>query len=504
MKRCPTCNRLFADETLKFCRHDGAELVSVPPYASETPTLIISPAPASDAPRTKNMAAGSEPITEYTRPETRYAKSGEVNIAYQVIGDGPIDLVYVPGWVTHLEYGWEQPLLACFYARLASFSRLMLFDKRGTGLSDQTTELPTLEQRMDDVRAVMEAVGSERATLFGISEGGNMSLLFAATYPERTFALITFGVFAKRVWDPEYPWAPTPKERQKFYDAIEREWGGPIGVEELAPSVAHDESFREWWASYQRRSASPGAARALARMNTLIDVRNVLPAIRVPTLVMHRTGDLDSNIEEGRYIAARIRGAKFLELPGNDHLVFVGDQDAVLGEVEDFIRSIQHTGEPDTVLATVLFTQIAAQEAATADCDADRLKQLQGFYALAKREAEWFKGRVSDMKREGFVATFDGPARAIRCACAIRDAARRQALEIQTGLHTGLCDVSGKKVGGSAVDISAQVADRAQSGEVLVSNTVKDLVSGSGIEFEDRGSHTVGDPLGEWHLSAVK
>jgi pimeloyl-ACP methyl ester carboxylesterase len=269
-------------------------------------------------------------VIDKIRPETKYARSGEINIAYQVIGDGPVDIVYVPGWVSHLEYGWEEPSLARFYRGLASFSRLILFDKRGTGLSDQTTEPPTLEQRMDDVRAVMEAVASERAIVFGMSEGGNMAMLFAATYPERTIALITFGVFAKRVYEPDYPWAPTQEQRQKFFDAIEKEWGGPIGVEDLAPSLAHDNHVRDWWASYQRRSASPRAALALARMNTLIDVRNVLPAIRVPTLVLQRRGDLDTNIEEGRYVAAHIPDAKFVELPGNDHLLFVGDQDAVL------------------------------------------------------------------------------------------------------------------------------------------------------------------------------
>src|SRR6185503_11735845 len=278
-----------------------------------------------------------------------------------------------------LEYGWEEPSLARFYRKLASFSRLILFDKRGTGLSDQSTNLPTLEQRMDDVRAVMEAVGSEHAVIFGMSEGGNMAMLFAATYPERTIALITFGVFAKRVYDSEYPWAPTAEQRQKFYDAIENEWGGPLGVDDLAPTRALDERFRHWWASYQRRSASPRAALALAKLNTQIDVRHVLPAIRVPTLVLHRTEDRDSNVEEGRYIAAHIPNARFVELPGEDHLLFVGDQDTVLGEVKTFVENLRITPEVDSVLATVL--TVAAS--VTGESSQESLKR---FHALVRRE----------------------------------------------------------------------------------------------------------------------
>src|SRR5437588_4280508 len=335
MKRCPICQQTYSDETMKFCRSDGTTLE----HLEDAPTEILTKRFTADTESSAGLATtvldtARVRTTGDLKPETRYAKSGDINIAYQVLGSGPVDLVYVPCWVTHLEYGWEEPSLARFYRRLASFSRLILFDKRGTGLSDQTTGLPTLEQRMGDVRAVMEAVDSERAVVFGMSEGGNMALLFAATYPERTVALITFGIFASRVWSPDYPWAPTPDERQKFYDAIEREWGGPIGVEDLAPSMAHDERFRQWWASYRRRSASPRAALALARMNTLIDVRHVLPAIRLPPLVMHRTGDRDTDIEEGRYIAAHIPSARFVELPGEDHLLYVGDQDAVLREVE--------------------------------------------------------------------------------------------------------------------------------------------------------------------------
>ncbi|MGZ8360575.1 MAG: alpha/beta fold hydrolase [Allosphingosinicella sp.] len=280
--------------------------------------------------------------------ETRYALSGDLRIAYQVIGNGPVDLVCVPGWVTHLEYGWEEPTLARFYRRLASFSRLILFDKRGTGLSDRDSGLPNIAQRMDDVRAVMDAVGSKRAVLFGISEGSGMAMMFAGTYPERTRALILSGAFAKREWSPDYPWAPTPAERQIFYNEIERDWGGPVGIEEIAPSRARDPDFRHWWATYQRRSASPAAALALAHMNTMIDTRHILPNIRAPTLVMHRTHDRDAGIDGARFIASRIAGASFVELPGEDHLFFVGDQDGILDCVEDFLSNQVVNRESDT------------------------------------------------------------------------------------------------------------------------------------------------------------
>lgn len=273
-------------------------------------------------------------------PDIHYAISGDIRIAYQVLGDGPIDLVYVPGWVSHLEYGWESPRVASFYKRLAAFSRLILFDKRGTGLSDRAAGLPDIEQRMDDVRAVMDAVGSKKAALLCMSEGGCMSIAFAARYPERVSALMLVGAFAKRVWSEDYPWAPTPAARQVFFDDIENEWGGPIGIEQIAPSLANDPAFRAWWGTYQRRSATPSAALALARMNTAIDVRHLLPQIRTPTLIIHRQDDRDALIEEGRYLARHIPGSRLLELPGNDHLIYAGDQDDILAPVQDFVSAI--------------------------------------------------------------------------------------------------------------------------------------------------------------------
>ncbi len=440
------------------------------------------------------------------QPETKYARSGDVNIAYQVVGSGALDLVYVMGWVTNLDHFWEEPSYARFLNRLASFSRLILFDKRGTGLSDrvQESQLPTLEQRMDDVRAVMDAVGSERAALFGVSEGGPMSALFTATYPERTVALVMYGSYAKRIWAPDYPWAPTPEERQKFYDVIAQGWGGVVDLATLAPTAAYDERFKQWWAAYLRRSASPGAALALARMNTQADIRHVLPAIRVPTLIIHRTGDLDHNVGGSRYMAQQIRGAKYIELSGVDHLPWVGDQDSILDEVEEFLTGVRRGPEPDRVLATVLFTDIVGStEQATAVGDRRWRDLLEGYHAIVRKEIDRFRGREIDTAGDGVFAAFDGPARAIRCACAVHDAVRHLGIQIRAGLHTGEVEIMGDNVGGIAVHIGARVASQAGAGEVLVSSTVKDLVAGSGIEFEDRGIQSLKGVPGEWRLFAA-
>jgi class 3 adenylate cyclase len=441
------------------------------------------------------------------QPETMYAKSGDVNIAYQIVGDGPFDLVFVMGWVSHIEYFWEEPSLARFLHRLASFSRLILFDKRGTGLSDRVPDhqLPTIEERMDDVRAVMDAAASDRAALFGVSEGGPMCAVFAATYPKRTSALVMYGTYAKRVWSPDYPWAPTPEQRQEWYDLLERGWGGVTDVATLAPTVAEDERFRRWWATYLRRSASPGAALALAHMNTQIDIRAVLSVIGVPTLLIHRTGDLDIDVGGARWMAGQIPGAKYVELPGPDHLPFVGDQDAILDEVEGFLTGSRGAAERDRVLATVMFTDIVAStERAHEVGDRAWRELLEGHHALVRRELERFRGREIDTAGDGFLAAFDGPARAIRCACAIRDAVRGVGLELRAGLHTGECEVLGDKLAGVAVHIGARVAAKAAAGEVLVSSTVRDLVAGSGLEFEDRGTQELKGIPGAWRLFSVQ
>ena len=439
-------------------------------------------------------------------PKTEYARSGDVHIAYQVVGQGPLDLVYVPGWVSHVEQAWEEPTLARFLCRLSSFSRLIVFDKRGTGLSDRVPDdkLPTLEQRMDDLRAVMDAAGSERAAVFGVSEGGNLCALFAATYPERTTSLVMFGCFAKRIWSPDYPWAPTPEQRQQEYELVEREWGNLMDLARYVPSKIGDQAFARRLTAYMRGAASPGAAVALLRMNTQIDIRLVLPTIRVPTLVIHRTGDRDANVEEGRWLAARIPGARFVELPGDDHLPWVGDQDAILDEIQEFLTGIRQSPELDRALATVLFTDIVGSTELAARLG-DRAWQalLEQHHALVRRELDRFRGREVDTAGDGFFATFDGPARASRCACSIRDAVRQLGIEVRAGVHTGEVELTGEKIGGIAVHIGARVAATARASEVLVSSTVKDLVAGSGIGFTDRGIHELKGIPGEWHLFAA-
>jgi len=438
-------------------------------------------------------------------PETMYARSGDVNIAYQVIGDAPLDLVFVMGWVSHLEYFWREPSFARFLLRLASFSRLILFDKRGTGLSDRVpiNQLPTLEQRMDDVRAVMDAVGSERAALIGVSEGGPMCSLFAATYPEKTLALVMIGTYAKRIRDAEYPWGPTLQQREQFFEVMREQWGGPVGIDERAPSVAADPEFRDWWATYLRMGASPGAAVALTQMNAEIDVRNVLPSIRVPSLVIHRTDDQCLKVEEGRFVAQRIPGAKFVELPGNDHLPFVGDQDAILDEVEEFLTGVRHPIEPDTVLATVLVARLVGIKERVQQLGPERWQEWwRRLHAHITKEIEWFRGREVDILENRLLAIFDGPARAIRCATAITEYTSRLGVMTCTGLHTGECEIVDGQVAGAAAQMCVCVANEAQPGEVLVSSTVKDLVAGSGISFEDHGIHTL-PGCGDCRLFAV-
>ena len=443
---------------------------------------------------------------EQRPPETMYARSGDVNIAYQVIGDAPLDLVFVMGWVSHMEYFWREPSFARFLHRLASFSRLILFDKRGTGLSDRVpiNQLPTLEQRMDDVRAVMDAVGSERAALCGVSEGGPMCSLFAATYPEKTLALVMIGTYAKRIRDAEYPWGPTAEQREQFFEVMRKQWGGPVGIDERAPSVADNPEFRDWWATYLRMGASPGAAVALTQMNAEIDVRNVLPSIRVPSLVIHRTEDQCLKVEEGRFVADRIPGAKFVEFPGVDHLPFVGDQDAILDEVEEFLTGVRHPIEPDTVLATVMVARLVGIKEQVERLGPDRWAEWwRRLHAHITKEIEWFRGREIDILENRLLAIFDGPARAIRCATAITEYASRLGVQTCTGLHTGECEIVDNQVSGTAAQMCVCVANEAEPGEILVSSTVKDLVAGSGIGFEERGIHALAE-CGEWRLFSVQ
>jgi pimeloyl-ACP methyl ester carboxylesterase/DNA-binding winged helix-turn-helix (wHTH) protein/class 3 adenylate cyclase len=442
-------------------------------------------------------------LPEHT-PETQYVQNGDVNIAYQTIGKGDLDVVFVMGWVSHLEYFWKEPHFAAFLNRLASFSRLILFDKRGTGLSDRVplSELPTLEQRMEDVHAVMDAVGSERAVLIGVSEGGPMCSLFAATYPEKTTALVMIGTYAKRIKDEDYPWGVSAEDREAFFELMRRDWGKPVGIEERAPSLASDEEFRNWWATYLRMGASPGAAVALTKMNAEIDVRNVLPTVRVPTLVIHRAGDLCLKVEEGRFVASQIPACKYVELDGIDHLPFVGNQTEILDEIEEFLTGMRQSEEYDRVLATVMNVKIIDAETQSLEVtDWEDFIERSGVYV--RRQIELFKGREVSFDENGLLAVFDGPARAIRCALAITDAARRLDLRVKTGLHTGECEVRGEKYAGVAVELAKKIASIAAVGEILASRTLKDLVAGSGIEFVEKGRKSFPDIQGEWRLFNV-
>ena len=442
-----------------------------------------------------------------TRPATHYARSGELNIAYQVVGDGPFDLVYVPGWVSNLDLMWEEPSYAGLLERLASFARLILFDKRGTGLSDPVPfdRPPTLEQRMDDVRAVMDAAGSERAALLGHSEGGNMCILFAATYPDRASALVLVGSYAKRIRSDDYPWAPAWDDRIREIEETERSWADPDVVRTLAPSRVDDAAFVAWLTRYLRASASPRAGAELLRMNSMIDVREVLPAIRVPTLLIYHSHDRDVNVEEGRYIASRIHGARLVELPGHDHLMWAGNADAIADEVEDFLTGTRRGPVPDRVLATVLFTDIVGSTERAAAIGDSAWKRLIDLHDLAiRRQLDRWRGREVETTGDGFLATFDGPARAVGCATSVVDVVRELGLDVRAGVHTGEVEVADGNVRGIAVHIGSRVAALAAPGEVLVSRTVVDLVAGSGIAFTDRGEHSLKGVPSVWQLFAVE
>jgi pimeloyl-ACP methyl ester carboxylesterase len=438
---------------------------------------------------------------------TRYAKNGDVNIAYQVLGSGPLDLVLVHGWVYSFDARWEIEPLERFYRRLASFSRLIVFDKRGVGLSDRVPpdDLPTLETRMDDMRAVMDEVGVERAAVLGHSEGAAMCALFAATYPERTQALVMVGGGARTRRAPDYALGATDDEIEALERSILDGWGIDLVrsvVQQLAPSIADDEELVQAHLRAMMRAASPAAAAALTRMSSMIDIRHVLPAIRVPTLVLHRTEEILA--EASRDLGARVPGAKVVELPGTDHMPWLGDQDAALDEIEEFLTGVRPHPALDRVLATVLFTDIVGSTELAADLGDRRFRALLDEHnALVRRELVRFRGQELSTAGDGFLATFDGPARAVCCAVSIRDAARLLGLQIRFGLHTGELELAGADVRGIAVHTGARVADKAGPGEVLASSTVKDLVAGSGLEFEDRGTHELKGVPGTWRLYAV-
>ena len=433
------------------------------------------------------------------QPDTHYARSGGVRIAYQVVGSGPLDLVFVPGFISNLDHAWDDPTLAHFLARLSAFSRLILFDKRGTGLSDRPGSLPTLEERMDDVRAVMDAVGSKRAALFGISEGGAMSMLFAATYPERTQALVLYGSYG------HFPsWVLPPEKFDAFIEMIDRSWGTGATLSVFAPSKASDERFRRWWSRFERLGASPSAVIALMRMNNEIDIRHILPAIRVPTLVLHRAGDLRVSVEAGRYLGATIPEAKYVELPGSDHVPWVGDVDRLADEIEEFLTGSRAQIEADRILATVIFTDIVDSTKRASELGDRRWRAvLDQHDYIVRQELARFRGREIKTLGDGFLATFDGPARAVHCATSIARAVRSLGLEVRSGVHTGEIEVKGEDIGGIAVHIAARISGLAEGGQVLVSSTVRDLVAGSNLRFVDRGAHAIKGLSEELRLFAV-
>jgi len=434
-------------------------------------------------------------------PETRYAKSGTLNIAYQTFGEGDGYLVVIPGWASHVEYMWSMPDIPEFLNRLGSFSKVIILDRRGTGLSDPVLNMPTLEERMDDVRAVMDAAGASRASLFGISEGGPMAMVFAATFPERVDHLILFGTFAKLTETEGYTAGIIEADAKKFVSGVARHWGNGKSARIFLPSQAHDEAFLERWGRIERNSMGPGAALRLMELNTITDVRDVLPTIGVSTLVLHRTGDLATPLPLGRYLADNIKGAKMVELPGQDHMAWVDGGDDIIPEIEELVTGTRTIPEPDRILTTILFVDIVqSTEKAIELGDHAWKTMLENFYTVMRDALQRYRGVEIDTAGDGVFASFDGPARAVSCACALTEEVESLGITLRAGVHTGECEVLEEKLSGLAVHIGSRVAGEADSGEVLVSSTVKDLTAGSGIKFADRGAHALKGVSGEWRL----
>jgi class 3 adenylate cyclase len=443
--------------------------------------------------------------TSRSRPETRYARSGDVHIAYQVFGAGELDLVIVPGFTTHVELVWEHEPFARALEGLASFARVITFDRRGSGLSDPVAEAPSLEQRMDDVRAVMDAAGSKRAALMGISEGVSMSILFAATYPDRVQALVCCGGMARSTEDDDYPWAsPAEALIESGTELIGPHWGEGAIIEVGAPSQADNPRTRAFFARLERASASPGMLRSLVQMFLDIDVRGVVPSVHVPALVLHRRHDRLVNIGNGRWLAEHLPNARLVELPGDDHILWYENPEATLGEVQEFLTGARNAPEPERALATIVFTDIVDSTRTAAELGDHRWREvLERHHEAVGSAIGHFGGREVKSIGDGFLATFDGPARAIHSAQAILDSSEELGIRVRAGVHTGECEVMGDDVGGIAVHIAARVSALAGPGEVLVSRTVKDLVAGSGIEFDDRGGHTLKGVPDTWQLYAA-
>ena len=438
-------------------------------------------------------------------PAIRYAMSGDVHVAYQVVGDGPVDIVFVEGFVTNRHVVWEEPSYRRFVERLGSFARVILFDKRGMGLSDRV-QAGTLEERMDDVRAVMDAVGSERAALIGESEGGPLSMVFAAAHPERTLALVLAGAEVKEDKTEDWPWGESTREEfEESMTTLAERWGEPpSSLRIFVPSRGDDPSLLEWFARLKVQAASPAAAEVFMRMAHDIDVRHVVPTIRVPTLILHSVGDQVCHVENARYLSRTIPEARYVELPGADHVMYAELADLALAEIREFLTGVREGPEPDRVLATVLFTDLVGSTVRAAELGDRRWRELlETHHAAVRRELERFGGREVDTAGDGFLAAFDGPARAIRCASAVVDSVTGLGLQVRAGVHTGECEVHGDKLAGLAVHVGARVAAQASAGEVLVSNTVQDLIAGSGIELEDRGLFALKGLDGERRLYAV-
>ena len=437
-------------------------------------------------------------------PTARYAKSGDTNIAYVTHGEGPLDIVWVPTWISQVEYLFVEPTIKAAFDRLASFARVIVFDRRGAGLSDPMLGAPTLEEQMDDVLAVMEAAGSERAAVVGSLEGGPLAALFAASHPDKTRALVLYATFARAVWAPDFDWTWTAEERDASSAQLVANWGKGLTAGGVAPSRVDDPEFMDWAARLERLAASPATIAKIIKLIGEFDVRHVLPSIRVPTLVAHRRDDTFINFEHALYFAEQIPDARLLELEGSDTLFSIGDTDAFLGEVEEFLTGTRHEREPDRMLATVLFTDICKSTERAAELGDARWRQLlERHDGMVRRALERHRGREIKRTGDGFLATFDGPARAIRCAGSIAEGVHQLGIEVRSGLHTGECEVMNGDVGGLAVHIGARVMGAAGPSEVLVSSTVKDLVVGSGIDFVDRGSRELKGVPGEWRLFAV-